>query len=116
MARTALTKQAIVQAGLSPSYAAANVDGHSFEGSGRVFLHVKNTNVAARTVTIQTPATVAGLAVAEQPVEVPATSGDAMIGPFDPHAFNRPVDGADAGKVYVDFSAVVDVTVALLGF
>ncbi len=93
MARTEITKQTIVQAGHLPSYAPANAGGHSFEGSGRVFLHVKNTGAAACTVTIQTPVAVAGLAVAEQTVQVPATSGDKMIGPFDPHAFNRPLDG-----------------------
>lgn len=115
MARTVLTKQAIVQAGLTPSLAAANVDGHYFEGSGTVYLEVKNASAGAIDVTVQTPATVAGLAVAELVVSIPATTGQKKIGPFMPRAFNRPAGGSDAGLVYVDFSAVASVTCGLFG-
>lgn len=115
MARTALGKQSIVQAGLIPAYSAANADGHSIAGSGNVFLHVKNGGGAPINVTVQTPATVAGLAVTDQVVAV-ANGAEKMIGPFDKRAFNRPAGGSDAGLVYVDFSDVTSVTVALLGF
>lgn len=116
MARTVLTKQAIVQAGLTPALAAANVDGHYFEGSGTVYLEVKNAAGAPIDVTVQTPAVVAGLAVADLVVTIPATTGQKKIGPFNTRAFNRPAGGSDAGLVYVDFSAVTSVTVGLFGF
>lgn len=120
MARTALTKKAIVQGGLdmevAGALAAANADGHSFEGSGRVYLEVKNAGASVCNVTIQTPATVAGLAVEEQTVVVPITTGHKKIGPFPTRAFNRPSDGADPGLVYVDFDQVVSVTCGLFGF
>lgn len=115
MARTALTQQSIVQAGLVPSYAAANADGHSIEGSGAVFLHVKNGGGVTCNVTIETPGTVAGLAVTDQAVAV-AAGAEKMIGPFDKRAFNRLAGTTDAGLVYVNFDQVASVTVALLGF
>lgn len=110
MARTTLTVQQVTLAGLAPTYAAATVtDGDAFANDGNVLVHVKNTNAATRTLTIQTPAKVAGVDVAEVTVTIPANTGDVMIGPFDPSIFNQ----AD-GKVYLDWSAVTNVTVAAI--
>ncbi len=67
MPRTALAVQEITRAGLTPSYSAANVDGHSILNGGREVLHVK-TGGTACTVTIQTPGTVDGQAVADRTV------------------------------------------------
>jgi len=94
--------------GTTPGYGAANADGHSFENVGREFLQVKNTGTE-KTVTVQTPGTVDGLAIEELTVTVAATTGDKMIGPFPTHVFNQ-----SGGVVYVDFSAVTGVTVAAL--
>jgi len=120
MARTQLTKKTIVQGGLDMEVAgaldAANADGHSFEGSGRVYLEVKNGGGSACVVTVQTPVQVAGLDVAEQTVTVPATTGHVKLGPFNRRAFNRPSDGADPGLVYVDFDQVTSVSCGLFGF
>jgi hypothetical protein len=113
MARSALTVQQIVPTGLAPSYAAPDAAGSIIPGSGDIFLHVKNTGVQT-TVTVQTPLQVAGLDLAENPVIVPATTGDRMIGPFSPVAYNRAVGAADAGYVYVDYTSVAGVTVACL--
>lgn len=107
MARTSLTVTNILNSGITPAYGAANADGHYFANDGRVLLQVKNTNGSTRTVTVQTPATVGGLAVAEVAVVVPITTGDKMIGPFDPSLFNQA-----GGLVYVDFDAVADLTIA----
>lgn len=109
MARTALTVQDLAASGITPSYTAAIADGHSVHGDGKTFLHVKNSGGSACTVTIQTPATVSGLAVAEQTVSVPATTGDKMIGPFPPNTYNQ-VDG----DVYIDYSVTTGVTVAAI--
>lgn len=107
MARSALTVQTVALAGVTPSYSAANVDGHSFANDGDTFLQVKNTSGSAITVTLQTPATVDGVALTDPTVTVPATTGDKMIGPFPTRAFNQA-----GGVVYVDFSAVTNVTCA----
>lgn len=105
MARTELTVQDLAATGITPSFAAANADGHSLHGDGKSVIEVKNGG-SQITVTIQTPATVSGLAVAEQVVTIPATTGDKIIGPFPPNTYNQ----AD-GDVYIDFSAVASVTI-----
>jgi hypothetical protein len=107
MARTTLTVQTIVRAGLTPSYAAANADGHALPNTGRECVHVK-TGGTACTVTVQTPTTVDGLAVAERTIAIGTTS-ERFIGPFPRATYNQ---GAEA--VYLDFSAVTSVTIAAL--
>lgn len=106
MARTALTVQTISNSGIAPSFTAAETDGNWLVNNGREFLEVKNTGDEI-TVTIQTPATIENVAIAEVAVTIPATTGDKMIGPFATHVFNQ----AD-GTVYVDYSGVTNVTAA----
>lgn len=109
MARTALTVQTIVPAGLVVALAAANADGHKFLNRGDEYLEVVNGSAGSIDVTVQTGKTVGGRAVADDAVAVDA--GDtAKIGPWDEDIYNQP-SGADAGMVYVDFSDVADVTV-----
>lgn len=108
MARTALAVQDVVRAGLNPVYSAANVDGHSIQNNGHTVLHVKTAGTAC-TVTIQTPGTVDGMAVADRTVALGATA-ERIIGPFPPSDYNQPTGEG----VYVDFSAVTAVTVAAL--
>jgi len=108
MARTILSVQDIARSGLEPSYEAANADGESVANNGRVFVHVKNGSGSSVTVTIQTPGTVDGLAVADRTVAIPAAE-ERMIGVFPPADYNQSDDA-----VYVDFSAVTTVTVAAI--
>jgi hypothetical protein len=106
MARTALSVQSITRAGLNPSYTAANADGHSISNDGKkTFLHVKNGGGGSVDVTVQTPGSVDGLAVADRVVAVPAGE-ERAIGPF-PTAYY-------GSTVNVDFSGVTSVTVAAL--
>lgn len=109
MARTDLTVQSIAQAGIVPSYEAANAEGEAVPNNGQMFLHVKNGSGAEITVTLQTPVTYDGLALADQTVAV-AAGAEKMIGTFSSR-FNQ-ASGTDKGKVYVDFSAVTSVTLA----
>lgn len=108
MPRTDLAPQTIAGTGLAPAYTAANVDGHAVLNRGEMFLHVKNGGAAPVNVTLVTPSTVRGRAVADDVVAVPA-AGERMIGPFDPNLFDFG-SGADANKMHVDFSAVTSVT------
>lgn len=110
MARTAITVQTIAVTGLAPTYANADqANGMYFANDGNVFLHIKNTNAATRVITVATPATVAGMAIAELTYTIAATTGDVMIGPFDTGVFNQ-----SGGIVHVDFSADTNVTVAAI--
>ena len=83
-----------------------------FRNTGKQFLWIDNQNGATCNVTIQTPKTVGGLAVAEQTVAIPTTQA-ALIGPFAPGIYNQP-SGADQGKVYVDYDVSTSVTAILL--
>jgi len=103
-----LVAQSIVRAGLEPAYEACAALGDEFANTGDEFIHIKNGAVAAQTVTIETPATVDGLAVADRAVEIPA-SEDRMIGPFPASTYN---DGE--GLVQLTYDAVVTLTIAII--
>lgn len=108
MPRTALPIQQISRAGLTPTYVAANADGHAVHNAGvGEFVHVK-TGATGCTITAITPGTVSGLAIADSPVVIPASS-ERMIGPFPPGLFNQ-----STGEVHLDFTSVVSVTIAAL--
>lgn len=109
MARTTVTIQTLVNSGITPSYNAATVtDGDAFTNDGNTFIHVLNAG-AEKTLTIQTPVTVGGIAVAEVTVTIPATTGTKLIGPFETTIFNQ-----SDGRVYLDWSAVTGVTFAVV--
>ncbi len=110
MARVNLVVQRISPTGTSVTYTAGDAtNGHSFRNDGSVVLHVKNGGTAAVTVTIPTPAKVAGMDVADASFSV-AAGGDVFAGPFSPSVFNQ----AD-GTVWVDLSAASGVTLAAIG-
>lgn len=109
MARTEIAVQSVSLAGVTPAFAAAFVDGNMFKNDGNVIIEVKNASASPVTVTIQTPAKVGGVDLAEIVVTVPATNGDKVIGPFDPSLFNQA-----GGMVYLDTSAQASVTIAVL--
>lgn len=111
MARTTLAVNTISRTGIdsAATLAAANAEGHYVQNGGDMFLEVLNTNASPCTVTVQTPRTVDGLAVAELTVAV-AQNKRMLIGPFPVATFNQVA--ANPGCIYVDFSAVTNVTVA----
>lgn len=111
MPRTAITPQAATAAGTAIVFEPANVLGNSFTPArGRVLL-VKNGSGSSITVTLPTPATSDGLAVADRTVTVAAAAES-------PIALGSPaVSGIYAqadGSAYVDYSSVTSVTVAVL--
>lgn len=109
MARTEIAVQDVNLVGTTPTFAAAFVDGNMFKNDGNVIIEVKNTSGAPVNVTIQTPAKVGGVDLAEIIVSVPATTGHKAIGPFDPTLFNQA-----GGMAYIDTSAQTGVTIAVL--
>ena len=105
MARTNIPVVASNRVGVSLLTAADTVphttDGAKFSNDGAVQLLIRNTDSGPHTVTIQTPQTVEGLAVAELSVG-PMAAGDVwLVGPFPPATFGQQ-SGDDLGYVYVD--------------
>jgi hypothetical protein len=113
MARVSVATQKIIGSGLAPVMTAPTVDGDVID-SGAVAVMVTNGSGSSINVTVQTPATQSGLAVAEQIVAV-AAAATKLIGPFPAGTYARPA-APDEGRVYVDYSAQASVTRAVVGF
>lgn len=94
-------------AGLVPSYGAANAS-DTFPPDDRTFIYVKNTNAATRTITVTTPATVSGLAIADPGPTIAATTGELIMGPFPASIYADPT----TGLATVTPSATAGVTIA----
>jgi hypothetical protein len=113
MARTDLAAQQIVQAGLAVNLTAPTADGDVID-CGLEALLVRNTSGAPANVTVQTPATVDGLAVSERVVTV-AAGGTSLIGPLPTSLYGQ-LAGADKGRAYVDYSIPASFVRALVKF
>ncbi|MFI7014389.1 hypothetical protein [Streptomyces sp. NPDC050164] len=113
MARTAIAATAVGAAGVDPggvAVAAELTDGNSFTWTRSRHLYVVNGDATPLTVTVQTPGTVGGqaLAVADAEFTVPA-GGDLLLPELGPE-FRRP-----DGSVWIDYAgADASVTVAVL--
>lgn len=107
MPRTAITAQRATSTGLDLTAEAANVDGNSVVQTGHRVLKVINGSAASINVTLPTPGTVDGLAVADRVVAVPA--GATRYISVVNTAYRQP-----DGTVLIDYSAVATVTVAVL--
>lgn len=112
MARASLTAQAASVSGLTPALTAVTADGDVFD-AGRVLLYVLNEGDDDLDVTIPTPFTAAGQAVAD--VEGTVVAGAfKLFGPFPRSAFGQAYGTTDAGRVYVDYSTTTDVARGLI--
>lgn len=108
-----LTVQSVVAAGIVPSYAAAAAsDTFADDGSERTFLHYKNTNASVRNLTVapaSASANVPGVGPITVPSitrQIPANTGDVMVGPFPAAYINA------SGVVTATLDATAGVTVA----
>lgn len=72
----------------STPQAMATADNYIVRNNGRVILHFIKVGANPATITIVTPKTVGGLAVAEQTFVVDATTGVEFAGPFPPEIYN----------------------------
>ena len=80
-----------LKAGLTATYTSTGLlaaNTYKVRNDGKVFIHFKKTGAGACTVTITTPGTSQGLAISDQTVTVPATTGDVFVGPLAPSLFN----------------------------
>jgi hypothetical protein len=107
----ALTTQAIIRAGLTPSFASAAGGGDTFNPDLDTYLRVKNASGSSITVTVVTPRTdPVGNAVADTTFTVPATTGDVIAGPFPAEIYADPVTGV----ANITYSGVTSLTIAVL--
>lgn len=113
MARTTLTVLNAVRSGLlvrDSDLTAANTDGHAFENDGATVLLLVNTNASGRTITVQTPGTVDGLAVADLSISIAA--GNVTVQRLITATFPRVIYNQSDRTVYVDYSATAGLSVA----
>ena len=103
-----ITAQTISRDGLNPTYASAASGGDAFVNTGVEFIHIKNGDVSAKTLTIVTQATVDSQAVADRTVSIPAGE-ERLVGPFPGSTYND----SDV-KVQLTYSDVTSVTIAVL--
>jgi hypothetical protein len=104
----ALPIQAVKLSGLGAVYSAASAGGDACRPGDRTFLHLKNAAVAPTTVTIAVPGTEYGVARADVPVVIPASS-ERFVGPLP-----RDLADPNTGLVALTYSAVLTLTVAAL--
>ena len=110
MAETTLVKQFIALTGLDEALVAANADGSKFTCPDplRTYIHVLNTNVAIKTMTIVAQKLSNQGALDHAVIPSPATTGDLMCGPMESYL----VDGA--GYVHVTYNDVTNVTIVVV--
>jgi hypothetical protein len=96
-------------AGLEPTLTVVIAEGISFANSrDDLFFVVTNAGIASATLTIPTPLTVDGKAVADATITVGAGK-TLYVGPFPPAVYNQAT-----GLVHVDSSNNTDVSIAVL--
>ena len=111
MARSTPPTQNVTADGLAATMNAPNSDGDIVDCGGGVYITVLNGSGASITVTLITPATSYGLAVADRTTTVAAgASKDIPL----PRYLKQPLDAATGpGQALVDYSAVASVTRAV---
>ena len=90
MAEVRIAPEDVLLTGIAATYTGglSVTNTYKVRNSGRVILHFLKGAAVDCIVTIVTPKTVAGLAVDDTAVTVPATTGDKFIGPFPRDLFN----------------------------
>ena len=111
MAEVRIDVEKIVPGGLAATYTGSLSTSNTYlvKNNGRTFLHFKKSAAVDAVVTVETPITVDGLAVAERTITVPATTGDRFIGAFPTRVYNDSV-----GDLRFTLDDVDGVTVAVL--
>ena len=103
-----LTPQPVVRTGLEAAFSAAAGGGDVFPNTGREIVEIVNGGGSDITLTIVTPASYQGQALADDTVTV--TAGERRhVGTFPPELYNNA-----SGQVALAYSGVTSVTVAIL--
>lgn len=102
-----LTAQTVSVAGTAPTYTAAASGGDEAPTGSGLVLYVRNGSASAITVTVTTPGTVQGLAIADATLSVPAAKSGFV--PLD-NVYRSP----STGRASITYSASASVDVAVL--
>lgn len=90
---TTISVTDVTAAGITPTLAAAADAGNQFLNDGRVFIYIKNSGsakdaiITAQHTSISKPG-FGTLTAATTTLEIPATTGEKIFGPFPPGIFN----------------------------
>jgi len=103
-----LSVQSVNRDGIEPVMSSADGAGDDFPNTGAEFVFVKNGDVAAKNVTIETPRTVDGLVIADRTVTVGAGE-EKLIGPFPTATYST-----SGGSVNLTYSDVTSLEIAVL--
>lgn len=103
----ALTTTVVPLTGAAVAYTAATAGGDDCQTGAGVVLLVKNGDSADHTVTLATPGTVNGLAIADRVVTVAAGTEVAVL-------VNNDYRDPATGRAAITYDAVVSVTVAVI--
>ncbi|MFC7892684.1 hypothetical protein [Streptomyces sp. NPDC057381] len=103
----ALATSVVPLDGATVTYTAATLAGDDCATGAGVLLLVKNDDVASHTVTLVTPGTVNGLAIADRPIVVAAGAEVAIPVTTDYRA-------PSTGRASITYDAVTSVTVAVI--
>jgi uncharacterized Zn-binding protein involved in type VI secretion len=103
--------------GATPKYGGLNVAtldspaalGDQFACGNRTFLFAKNANASARTVTVDAKKASDQGITTDVVVDIPATTGAVMWGPFEAAQF-----GGSTGLADITYDAVTDLTIVAL--
>lgn len=106
---TTISVQSVDIDGMTPVYSTSVAAGFQFVNDGRVMIHAKNASANTVYMTVTTPYSENGLALADVYVTLAATTGESMVGPLPTKLFNN-----SSGYVQVDFSATTSVTAAAI--
>jgi hypothetical protein len=90
MATVILQPDVVNDAGKAATYNSGLLTANTyvFRNNGKTLLHFKKTGAGICTVTVASPKTVKGHAVAAGSIAVPATTGDVFVGPFDHEVYD----------------------------
>lgn len=103
----ALTTTVVGLAGAAVAYTAATSGGDDCQTGAGVVLLVKNGDASDHTVTLATPGTVNGLAIADRPVPVAAGAEKAI-------PITNDYRDPSTGRAAITYDAVTSVTVAVI--
>ncbi len=103
-----LTVQKMVLTGVAPTFVAVAAS-DVFPNDGKTYIEVKNAGGTQDVVTIPAQSTCSQGSLHDSVTTVPITTGDRVIGPFDPTRFNN-----SSGQVTVNHSFTTSVTCAVV--
>ena len=85
-----LVPQDLITAGVTVTRTAiATANTYQVKNDGQVILNFRKTGAGVATITIVTPETRDGLAVADRTLSIPASTGDVAAGPFPQVTYNN---------------------------